>query len=38
MEAVRDRLRIMRHALDTIFGSRDSFKACWTYITAAKGG
>jgi SAM-dependent methyltransferase len=37
-EAVRDRLRIMRHALDTIFGSRDSFKACWTYITATKGG
>ncbi|MEY2514513.1 MAG: hypothetical protein QOJ89_1871 [bacterium] len=37
-EAVRDRLRIMRHALDTIFGARDSFKACWTYITACKGG
>jgi SAM-dependent methyltransferase len=36
-EAVRDRLRLMRHALDTIFGSRDSFKACWTYITATKG-
>ncbi|HUR85866.1 MAG TPA: class I SAM-dependent methyltransferase [Solirubrobacteraceae bacterium] len=37
-EAVRDRLRIMRHAIDTIFGSRDTFKACWTYITATKGG
>jgi SAM-dependent methyltransferase len=37
-EAVGDRLRIMRHALDTIFGTRDSFKACWTYITATKGG
>jgi SAM-dependent methyltransferase len=37
-EAVRDRLTIMRHAIDTIFGTRDSFKACWTYITAAKGG
>jgi SAM-dependent methyltransferase len=37
-EAVRDRLRIMRHAIDTIFGERDSFKACWTYITATKGG
>ncbi|MDQ1605574.1 MAG: hypothetical protein QOE01_3422, partial [Actinomycetota bacterium] len=35
-EAVRDRLRIMRHAIDTIFGGRDAFKACWTYITAAK--
>lgn len=37
-EAVADRLRIMRHAIDTIFGGRDSFKACWTYITAAKDG
>ena len=37
-EAVSDRLRIMRHALDTIFGARDSFKACWTYITATKPG
>jgi SAM-dependent methyltransferase len=33
-EAVRDRLRIMRHAIDTIFGGRETFKACWTYITA----
>jgi SAM-dependent methyltransferase len=37
-EAVSDRLRIMRHAIDTIFGARDSFKACWTYITAEKAG
>lgn len=37
-EAVQDRLAIMRHAMDTIFGGRDTFKACWTYITAAKGG
>ncbi len=36
-EAVRDRLKIMRHALGTIFGARESFKACWTYITATKG-
>ncbi len=36
--AVADRLRIMRHAIDTIFGTRDSFKACWTYITATNGG
>lgn len=34
--AVADRLKIMRHAMDTIFGGRDSFKACWTYITATK--
>ena len=33
-DAVRDRLQIMRHAIDTIFGGRDSFNACWTYITA----
>ncbi|MFP5363518.1 MAG: class I SAM-dependent methyltransferase [Thermoleophilia bacterium] len=36
--AVADRLKIMRHAIDTIFGGRDTFKACWTYVTAAKGG
>ena len=36
--AVADRLRIMRHAIDTIFGGRESFKACWTYITAEKPG
>jgi SAM-dependent methyltransferase len=35
-EAVQDRLKIMRHAMDTIFGGRDTFKACWTYVTAAK--
>jgi hypothetical protein len=37
-QAVSDRKAIMRHAMDTIFGGRDSFKACWTYITAANGG
>lgn len=37
-EAVADRLRIMRHAMETIFGGRDTFKACWTYITAVKQG
>ncbi|MEA2191794.1 MAG: hypothetical protein QOI73_1915 [Solirubrobacteraceae bacterium] len=37
-QAVSDRKAIMRHAMDTIFGGRDSFKACWTYITAAKAG
>jgi hypothetical protein len=36
-EAVRDRMRIMRHAIDTIFGRRESFNACWTYITATNG-
>jgi hypothetical protein len=37
-EAVQDRLAIMRHAIETIFGGRRTFNACWTYITAAKAG
>jgi SAM-dependent methyltransferase len=35
-EAVKDRLTIMSHAIDTIFGGRETFTACWTYITAEK--
>jgi SAM-dependent methyltransferase len=35
-EAVEDRLRIMRHAIETIFGGRTTFNACWTYVTAEK--
>jgi len=35
-EAVQDRLAIMRHAIETIFGGRQTFNACWTYITAEK--
>jgi SAM-dependent methyltransferase len=35
-EAVEDRLRLMREAMTTIFGGRDEFRACWTYITAEK--
>ena len=34
--AVEDRLTIMRHAIETIFGGRTEFNACWTYITAEK--
>ena len=34
--AVRDRLALMRHAIETIFGGRRTFNACWTYITAEK--
>ncbi|MEP6952553.1 MAG: class I SAM-dependent methyltransferase [Solirubrobacteraceae bacterium] len=37
-EAVKDRLELMRHAIDTIFGGRTTFNACWTYITAQKAG
>ena len=35
-EAVKDRLAIMFHAMETIFGGRETFTACWTYITAEK--
>jgi SAM-dependent methyltransferase len=35
--AVADRLRLMRQAMDTIFGGRRTFQACWTYITCRKG-
>jgi len=35
-EAVEDRLTIMRQALDTIFGGRAHFNACWTYISAVR--
>lgn len=35
-EAVKDRLAIMRAAMDTIFGGRQTFNACWTYLTCAK--
>jgi ubiquinone/menaquinone biosynthesis C-methylase UbiE len=34
--AVRDRLHLIRHAMETLFGGRPSFNACWTYITARK--
>jgi ubiquinone/menaquinone biosynthesis C-methylase UbiE len=36
--AVRDRLHLIRHAMETLFGGRPSFNACWTYITARKPG
>ena len=34
--AVRDRLHLIRHAMETLFGGRPSFNACWTYVTARK--
>ena len=34
--ALRDRLHLIRHAMDTLFGGRPSFNACWTYITARR--
>jgi ubiquinone/menaquinone biosynthesis C-methylase UbiE len=36
--ALRDRLHLIRHAMETLFGGRPSFNACWTYITARKPG
>ena len=35
--AVSDRLRLMRQAMDLLFGNRPTFTACWTYITSSKG-
>jgi SAM-dependent methyltransferase len=32
-EAVRDRLALIRHGMDTLFGGRQEFRCCWTYIT-----
>ena len=34
--ALRDRLHLIRHAMETLFGGRPAFNACWTYITAKK--
>jgi SAM-dependent methyltransferase len=35
-ESVRDRLRLIRQALDLLFGRRPYFRACWTYVTCGK--
>ena len=35
-EAVNDRLALIRHSMDILFGGRKDFRACWTYITAAR--
>ncbi len=35
-EAVHDRLRLMRHAMEMLFAQRPTFKASWTYITCEK--
>ncbi|MET0909530.1 MAG: class I SAM-dependent methyltransferase, partial [Ilumatobacteraceae bacterium] len=36
-QAVADRLRLIRHAMDVLFHSRPTFQACWTYITCVNG-
>jgi SAM-dependent methyltransferase len=35
-EAVADRLALIRHAMDTLFGGRDAFRCCWTYINCVR--
>jgi SAM-dependent methyltransferase len=35
-EAVDDRLALIRHSMDILFGGRRDFRACWTYITASR--
>jgi len=35
-EAVRDRLTLIRHAMDTLFGGRRAFQCCWSYINAMR--
>lgn len=34
--AVRDRLALIRHAMDTLFGGRPAFQCCWTYINGVR--
>jgi SAM-dependent methyltransferase len=35
-QAVQDRLALIRHAMDVIFGGRRTFRCCWTYIQATR--
>jgi SAM-dependent methyltransferase len=35
-EAVDDRLRLLRVAMDEVFGGRPGFKAAWTYLVARR--
>ena len=34
--AVQDRLALIRHAMETLFGGRPAFSCCWTYINATR--
>jgi SAM-dependent methyltransferase len=36
-QALDDRLKLMRHAMDVLFHGRPTFQACWTYITCVNG-
>jgi hypothetical protein len=35
-QAVSDRLALIRHAMDTLFGGRPAFRCCWTYINGIR--
>lgn len=35
-ESIADRLSLIRQAMDTLFGGRTEFDACWTYITCGR--
>jgi hypothetical protein len=35
-EALRDRLALIRHAMDTLFGGRQAFQCCWTYVNCVR--
>jgi ubiquinone/menaquinone biosynthesis C-methylase UbiE len=35
-EALKDRLALIRHAMDTLFGGRPAFRCCWTYINGLR--
>jgi len=37
-DAVRDRMLLIRQAIDLLFGQRDTFEACWTYLTCSLPG
>ena len=36
-QAIADRQRLIRHAMDVLFHGRPTFQACWTYITCVNG-
>jgi hypothetical protein len=35
-EVAAARLELLRESLNTIFGGRQTFRCCWTYITATR--
>ncbi|MQA88496.1 MAG: methyltransferase [Streptosporangiales bacterium] len=37
-DALRDRLFLIRYALEKLFTGRDEFECCWTYITCQRRG